>query len=85
MQGKARDILILLRITDFSTTSSAGLKRRNNGRKYVVFDLSYKKVNMVTWFVMETYIFIPVSAYDVITFNYIIQKKTNRALWTVVD
>jgi len=36
---------------------------------------------------MKTYIFIPVSAYDVyrITFYYIIQKKTNRALWTVVD
>jgi hypothetical protein len=33
MRGKARDILILLRITDFFTTSSAGLKRRNNGRK----------------------------------------------------
>ena len=34
MRGKARDILILERITDFSTTGSAGLKRRNNGRKY---------------------------------------------------
>ena len=32
MRGKARDILILWRITDFSTTGSAGLKRRNNGR-----------------------------------------------------
>jgi hypothetical protein len=31
MQGKERDILILWRITDFSTTGSAGLKRRNNG------------------------------------------------------
>ena len=30
--GKARDILILERITDFSTTGSAGLKHRNNGR-----------------------------------------------------
>ena len=33
MWGKAREILILSRITDFSTTGSAGLKRRNNGRK----------------------------------------------------
>jgi hypothetical protein len=29
-------ILILPRITDFSTTGSAGLKHRNNGRKYVI-------------------------------------------------
>ena len=36
MQGKARDILILLRITDFSTTGSAGLKCRNNGRKNIL-------------------------------------------------
>ena len=34
MRGKTRDILILERITDFSTTGSAGLKRRNNGRKH---------------------------------------------------
>jgi len=32
MRGKARDILILYRITDFSTTGSARLKRRSNGR-----------------------------------------------------
>jgi hypothetical protein len=32
MRGKVRDILILWRITHFSTTGSAGLKRRNNGR-----------------------------------------------------
>ena len=38
MRGKARDILILRRITDFSTTGSAGLKRRNNGRNN---DLQY--------------------------------------------
>ena len=36
MRGKARDILILLRITDFSTTGSAGLKRRNNGRNTII-------------------------------------------------
>jgi hypothetical protein len=39
MQGKARDILILWRITDFSTTGSTGLKRRNNGRNmYYTFN-----------------------------------------------
>jgi hypothetical protein len=32
MRGKARDILILQRITDFSSTGSAGLKRHNIGR-----------------------------------------------------
>ena len=37
MRGKARDILILKRITDFSTTGSAGLKRRNNGRNQYSF------------------------------------------------
>jgi hypothetical protein len=35
MRGKARDILILQRITDFSTIGSAGLKRRNNGRNKI--------------------------------------------------
>ena len=34
MPGKARDILILERITDFSTTGSAGLTRRNTGRNH---------------------------------------------------
>jgi hypothetical protein len=33
MRGKARDMLILQGIANFSTTGSAGLKRRNNGRK----------------------------------------------------
>ena len=37
MRGKARDILI--QITDFSTTGSAGLKRRNNGRNQ---DIQYR-------------------------------------------
>ena len=32
---KARAILILQRITDFSTTGSAGLKRRNNGKRFI--------------------------------------------------
>jgi hypothetical protein len=32
LRGKARDILILWRITDFSTTGSARLKCCNNGR-----------------------------------------------------
>ena len=32
MRGNARDILILQRITYFSTIGSEGLKRRNNGR-----------------------------------------------------
>jgi hypothetical protein len=35
MLGKERDILILQRITEFSTTGSAGIKRRNNGRNCV--------------------------------------------------
>jgi len=42
MRGKARDILILERITDFSTTGSAGLKRRNNGRKNYLIIPWYK-------------------------------------------
>jgi hypothetical protein len=35
-RGKTRDILILQRITKFSTTGSAGLKRRNNGRNMFI-------------------------------------------------
>jgi hypothetical protein len=34
-----KDILILWRITDFSTSGSVGLKRRNNGRKDFLFFL----------------------------------------------
>jgi hypothetical protein len=55
MRGKTPDILILLGITDFSTTGSAGLKRRNYGRtKYIgvrgsinnwLKKLPYKKKN----------------------------------------
>ena len=41
MRGMARDILILLRITDFSTTDSAGLKRRHNERKRYICVLSF--------------------------------------------
>ena len=37
IRGKARDILILERVIDFSTTGSAGLRRHNNGRKQVSF------------------------------------------------
>ena len=36
MQGKARYILILQKITEFYITGSAGLKRSNNGRNVVL-------------------------------------------------
>ena len=47
MRGNARDILILYRITYFSTTGSAGLKRSNNGRTiyniYTIISISKTK------------------------------------------
>ena len=45
MRGKAQDILILKRITDFSTTGSAGSKRRNNGRNHITMI----NINKTTW------------------------------------
>ena len=41
MRGKARDILILKRITDFSITGSAALKCRNNGRKFNIYKICH--------------------------------------------
>jgi hypothetical protein len=48
MRGKARDILILKRITDFSTTVSAGLKPQAlvSFKKYKPPPLPYFKVNI---------------------------------------
>jgi hypothetical protein len=46
MRGKARDILFLQRITDFSTTGSAGLARRNNGRNTDLLHFSTRKHNL---------------------------------------
>ena len=46
-----RDILILQRITKFSTTGSAGLKRRNNGRN--MFIQCYGKIYSIQHYVIK--------------------------------
>ena len=43
MRGKARDILILQRITDLSTTGSAWLKRRYNEWKIYIHSITLMK------------------------------------------
>jgi hypothetical protein len=51
MRGKARDILILYRITDFSTTGSAGLKLRNFGRKlFIIFQYHYLNIKILKFY-----------------------------------
>jgi hypothetical protein len=50
-RGKTRDILILQRITKFSTTGSAGLKRRNNGRN--MFIQCYGKIYSIQHYVIK--------------------------------
>ena len=58
MRGKARDILILQRITDFSTTGSAVLKRCNNGKNFnrEMYN-TQKRVNVSVWFGSKFYFY----------------------------
>ena len=55
MRGKARDILILWRITDFSTTGSVGLKRRNNERQLTTLDVQMINIHHVTFYVKKKF------------------------------
>ena len=55
MRGKAPDVLIHQRITDFSTTGSAGLKRRNNGNN--MFTLKHiEQINMRVLTATQTFV-----------------------------